>query len=163
MKLTSRRTATVVVLVDPLVDDYQPIAPTQMTQGFDSYQPMGGVQRFVPHGPTFPAVSPQNVMIAQQDDATARAVLRQLQALIADDTEQPFRVQWDDYVPGPDDGLYWLFSAGGETESDFPGYIDPLQLSMAPADPSDAGPSALTLKVDGAAIGTLTAMRITLG
>ena len=164
MKFTSARSLTVVTLVDPHVDSYQPVPLLRMSQVADSYHPAGGKTRYVLHGPNYPAVSPQNVIIAQATNAAAKAVLNTLAALASDITEQPFQVQWDDNAPGGlYDGPWWVFDVGGETESDFAGYIDPLTLSMSQADPADVGPSEVTVQHNEVAVATLSIMRVTVG
>lgn len=164
LKFVSNRTATVVTLVDPAVSGHQPVPQLQMSHVFDSYHPEAGVLRYVPHGSSYPAVSPQSVIIAQASNAAAKAVMNSLIALAADLTEQPFQVQWDDnHAGGIYDGPWWVFDISGEVESDWPGYIDPLTLSMSQADPADVQLSSLTVQADGVAVGTLAAMRVTIG
>lgn len=164
MKITSARTGTVVLLVDPATGSaFSPIPAVNQQQVFDQYHPEGGPARQVPHGSMVGAITPTALIIEQLTDATARAVLHQLRVLQADITEQPFVVEWTPGSPGPDDGLWWWDSiATPEVESDYDGRIH-LQVAMTEADPDDVGPSAVTVRHNGVAVGTLSALRVTIG
>jgi len=126
--------STTITLVDQAVSDFQPIPPVKLTQNFESYKIEGGTTKYVPHGNDQPAVAPAVVLIDQATDTAAQTVLLALRALVADPTQQPVTVQWNDHVSGGTfDGAWWIMDVGTpEVSSDFPGRIK-LTLSMAPA------------------------------
>ena len=166
MRITSRRTATVLYLVDgALGRDFVVSPPRSARQRYQTYDVSGGPTRVVVNGGENGEVTPTPLFIALATDLLAQALYRQLDALVMDPTEQPFDVLWDPTLASDDDGPFYITELSTpQMSTDWVGFLD-FTARIIPATQADvnAAGSSIAVQHNGTQVATLSAMRVTVG